>query len=568
MIFIDFDKNKCDECYKCLRVCPTKAISFNKNRRDIIDDLCIKCGLCQQACPQGALKIHSDIDNVKHFINTTHTVIASLAPSFASAFDIDNPLKIVAALKKLGFDAVEETGIGAEAVSDSYKKYIDTYTGNNIITTCCPSANYIIEKYYPDLTSTMLPVVSPMIAHGKIIKENHGRETKVVFLGPCLAKKAESKDIKNSVDAVLTFNELDKWLKEKSIDLQTISPENFDKESPLNGKEYPLGVLSSCTENTNYEYIKVDTFDRCKDILSDLSNDKLKNMFIELNVCQGSCINGPDYPDNEISYFQRLDKINKYVNKSKSLDTDVSENCIKVNLNRRFNSKKTIKDKPSENKLKELLRKIDKYEESDYLNCRACGYNRCIDKAEASYYGYSDIYMCMPYLRSKAESLQSVIFDNSPNLIFILNENLEILDYNPAFNNLFNKHNINLKNHKIDNYIDDAIFKRTFDIKENIVGVKKRYENLDKVFFVNSLYIKNNSILVAIMTDITSNEKNKEELEIVKEETLNICQKVIDKQMRVAQNIASILGETTAETKVNLNRLKDVVLDEEVTKIE
>src|SRR6056297_1467858 len=174
MIFIDFDEKKCDECFKCLRTCPTKAISFDGHSRKIIDELCIKCGECQQVCPQKALKIHSDVLDIKHHINTTSKVAVSLAPSFASAFSVDNPLKIVSALKQLGFDYVEETGVGADAVSKEYLKYLDNNNIKNVISTCCPSANYIVEKYYPGLINNLFPVVSPMIAHGKMIKENYG----------------------------------------------------------------------------------------------------------------------------------------------------------------------------------------------------------------------------------------------------------------------------------------------------------------------------------------------------------------------------------------------------------
>ncbi len=562
MIFIDFDEKKCDECFKCLRTCPTKAISFDGHSRKIIDELCIKCGECQQVCPQKALKIHSDVLDIKHYINTTSRVAASLAPSFASAFSVDNPLKVVTALKQLGFDYVEETGVGADAVSKEYLKYLDNNNIKNVISTCCPSANYIVEKYYPGLINNLLPVVSPMIAHGKMIKENYGIDTKVVFIGPCLAKKAEALEFKNSVDGVLTFNELDKWLIEKNIYLEDLEASSFDNSCSNHGKVYPLGALSTCSEKKGYDYVKVDTYESCIEILNDLEKNKLDNLFIELNVCKGSCLNGPDFPNRDMSLYERQSMIKTYLKKNKnSENTNLKIECR--GLTRSFSNKK-IKDSPPEKKeLIEILKIIDKYQDEDYLNCGACGYSTCLDKAEAYYYGYSDIYMCMPYLRSKAESLQNVIFENSPNVIFILNKDLEVQNYNPSFTKIFSNGSKNIKNSQIKEFIGSKLFEKTLLNKMNYTGVKERYENLNKVFITNSLFIESHEVVVVIMTDITANEKNKEDLKYVKENTLNICQEVIDKQMRVAQNIASILGETTAETKVNLNRLRDIVLKED-----
>jgi iron only hydrogenase large subunit-like protein/uncharacterized Fe-S cluster-containing protein len=563
MKFIDFDKDKCDECFKCLRTCPTKAISFKKHQREIINDMCVKCGVCQQVCPQKALSIHSDIEKVKHMINTTSKVAVSLAPSFPSAFKTDKPLKIVKALKLLGFDIIEETGIGAEEVSKAYIEALKNWSQPNAITTCCPAANYFIEMYYPKEIDSMLSVVSPMIAHGRIIKERYGNETKVVFIGPCLAKKAEGKEITGSIDGVLTFHDLSMWLENSSIDFESLTELNFDQPTNIHGKKYPMGAIASCGKNTRFNYIKVQGINQCRDMMEDLSKNKFDNLLIELNVCDGSCINGPDYPKN-ISYFEKLSRMNNYI--SKFSQNQISSNsCMKskIDFKRSFKNKKLLKEKPGIEDLKEILKKIDKYDETDYLNCGACGYSSCLDKAEASYNSFSDITMCMPYLRSKAESLQSIIFDNTPNLIMILDSDLNIIDYNPAFRKIFNFNNQSIKKYNISDYIKHDIFKKIFESKSNIMGLKERFKEIDKVFIINLIYLESNDVVVSIMTDITSNEKNKEELSIVKGRTLKVCQEVINKQMRAAQEIASLLGETTAETKVNLNKLKDIVLEED-----
>ena len=252
-----------------------------------------------------------------------------------------------------------------------------------------------------------------------------------------------------------------------------------------------------------------------------------------------------------------------YISKSKEETTDTYNEQHNYNFKRSFKNKMINQKTPSLKELEDILKKINKFEEKDYLNCGACGYKSCMDKAEASFYGFSDISMCMPYLRSKAESLQSIIFDNTPNLILILDRNMNILDYNPAFSKVFNKNNSNIKGCDVGRYIKDDIFNKVFKNKTNITGLKERFKEIDKVFFINLIYIESDDVIVTILTDITTNEKNKEELSIVKGRTLKICQEVINEQMRAAQEIASLLGETTAETKVNLNKLKEIVLKED-----
>lgn len=266
MRFLEFDKSKCDDCFKCLRACPTNAISFVGDKRDIIDELCIKCGLCQSHCTPGALKIHNDVPLVKKQIKQGRKVIASIAPSYVGVFNLSHPHQMVTALKKLGFYKVEETAFGAEIISRLYEEEISKSKNKNIITSCCPSSNYLIERYYPELISDIIPVVSPMIAHGKIIKEIEEDNPYVVFIGPCLAKKAEAEDVSGSIDSVITFSELDEWLKKENINFHALSPQNFDRISSSRGQAYPLGgsLFKSDLKtrfNDEFRYMKVEGID-------------------------------------------------------------------------------------------------------------------------------------------------------------------------------------------------------------------------------------------------------------------------------------------------------------------
>ncbi len=570
MKFIEFDKNKCDECYKCLRTCPTKAISFSDNKREIIDDLCIKCGLCQASCPQGALTIQNDIYKIKQAIKDNKYVVVSLAPSFISTFEFKDPRQMVTGLKLLGFKWIEETAVGAEVVSNHYEHIIEDGTKTNIITSSCPSANYLIEQYYPGQVDSIIPVVSPMIAHGKMIKKKFGEECYVVFIGPCLAKKAEAEEISDAIDAVLTFDELSEWFEEMNISLSTLEPSCFGDESTKRGCAYPIGSSLWKNDlktrvNNSYKYIRVDGIDRCKDILESLKRGSLENYCIEMNICRGSCINGPGMIKNKLTYYERENKIHRYVDsKDKCVDNkDKKIDNSNIEVKRTFKSKQLKLKKPTHYEIKEILASMGRYSVHDELNCGACGYSTCIEKAEAVYNGLSDRRMCLPYLRAKAENLQSAIIEHTPNLICILDEKLRIRELNPAFNRVFNEDSLDLKNLPICTLMEDKLFEKVLLQKQNIIGYKKNFKDLNKVFYISIIYLDYEKVVVAIFTDVTLEERNRQELLRVKEQTITSCQEVIERQMCVAQEIASLLGETTAETKVNLNRLKDIVLNDD-----
>ncbi len=568
MKFIEFDQKKCDECYKCLRVCPTKAIKFTDHSRDIIDDLCIKCGICQASCPQEALTIQNDKYKIKKHINLGKKVAVSLAPSYAAAFESENPKRVITALKRLGMSWVEETSVAAELVSQKYEHLVQTLPTENILTTCCPSANYLVQYYYPELLNYMLPVVSPMIAHGKMLKEKYGPDCYTVFIGPCLAKKAEA-EAQGCIDAVLTFNELVDWLTEEKIEIKDLEPSEFDEKPTLRGMAYPLG--GSLFENDrqtpiskDYTIIRVDGIERCKDLLETLKKEGLSKYCIEMNICHGSCVNGPDMPHDDQTFYQRKDRMLNYLKKHDNhqvLDELLCEQMADLSFHQTFKPHKSVIKWPNKEEIHAILLQIDKFSEKDYLNCGSCGYDTCVDKAIAVYNGLSKPQMCLPYLRTKAESLSTALFEHTPNLACILDQDLNILEYNPTFAKAFNMTDVPLKGMPIAAFQNEEIYQNCKVNKSSILGHREWIESTEQVFYCNAIYT--DRFIIGIMTDMTAVEKSREELAAVKEKTLAACQEVINKQMRVAQEIASLLGETTAETKVSLNRLRDIVLLDE-----
>ena len=566
MKFIEFDHNKCDECFKCLRVCPTKAIAFTKHSRHIIDDLCIKCGICQMNCPPGALKIHLDLTSVQRAIHQKRKVVASLAPSFAGVFNLESSGQIVSALKRLGFYAVEETARGAEIVSLEYEKFITEGKSENIITSCCPSSNYLIQRYYKKALDSVIPVVSPMVAHGYDIKKRYGSDTFVVFIGPCLAKKAEAVDMPDSIDAVITFKELTNWLLEEQIQLDAMANSVFQTPATKRGRAYPLGGSlwrgdMKTRINTDYTYVHVDGIEACETFLQAVDDGEISGFCAELNICSGSCLNGPDMPSDAPNLFKRMSLMSSHANDVGN-DTRPFEPCdvLPNYLHRNFPPKSTGFPQVNDNQISEILIQMEKYTEKDQLNCGACGYSTCYDKAVAISRDLSDVNMCLDTLRRKAESLQSIIFENSPNAICILDSELRIQEVNPSFNKLLNATKIKLTHWPIAALVDDPIFEEIVTGDSTHHSKKIYLASILRTFYTNIVKLNNGKIYVVILTDITEYENSQEEFERVKAETLVTCQEVIDKQMRIAQEIASILGETTAETKMGLNKLKKLVL--------
>ncbi len=559
MKFIHFDSEKCDSCYKCLRMCPTKAISFNKNQRHIVDNLCIKCGKCQQVCPRDALSITSAKDKVYEMIKSDYKVVASIAPSYVGAFGLKEPGKVIAMLKIMGFTAVEETALGADMVVEEYKEYLKNTDQDVVITSCCPSAYYLIEQHYAFMIPSLIPVVSPMVAHGKSIKARFGPSTKTVFIGPCLSKMAEAEEAEGAIDAVLTFAELDQMMKDSPFNIHDCEPENLAKESSQLGRAFPLGINLEKT-NPRFRFLHVDGAEECKEVLREVRSGSLKNCCIEINICKGSCLGGPDMPANGIGTFGRKLLVEEYIKTKKTKPSKMMKTMSTTNLTKRFQDKQALLREPNISIVHNIMNQMGKFTKEDELNCGACGYQTCYEKAKAVFYGFSDIETCLPYLQSKAESMQSIMIEHSPNAVVVMDKDLLVKEINPTFGKIFNRDNLPVEEMPIKLFIDHTIFDEVLSLKESVINRKIFVEEYDKHFYANIIYIDESQTLIGFLTDITMDVKQKKEFEQVKEETLLKTQEVIDKQMRVAQEIASLLGETTAETKMSLKSLNDLVL--------
>lgn len=592
MNYMNFLDASCKNCYKCLRSCPVKAIKFNNQQAKIVEERCIGCGHCLEVCPQNARKIVSDLEKVKTLLQYNRKIVASIAPSFPGYFNMA-PGKVIASLKKIGFSIVEETAVGAEIVSDCYKDYIKENKLENYITTCCPSANYLIEKYFPSLVKNMLPIVSPMIAHGKMLKEVYGEDTFVVFIGPCAAKMIEAHGInkKKIIDAVLTFDEVENWILKSDIDLDELQEEDADSSVCERGRSYPVGNgisagIKDTLKDENLQEICVSGTEECISLLKSMEKGSLKSSFVEINVCKGSCVGGPDMINNNQDYYKKLSKVKEYIEQKKNSSyknkelgdkesyiqndngkEDINENKhmnknFNIDFHRSFKDKNVFTEEINEEKIQNALREMGKFEEKDELNCGVCGYNTCREKAKAICQGMAESDMCLHFMRSKAESLSNVIFEHTPSIVILLDDELNIKEINPAAQEVFMINDESIKGKPISVLMDDNDFKIVRDTGKSIIGKRYDYPQYNAILIQNIVYLPKQGLVLASMINIMEEEKNRIELVRVKEETLNAAQEVIDKQMRVAQEIAGLLGETTAETKSTLNKLRKIVAGE------
>lgn len=568
MRVIDFKDAKCRHCYKCVRHCAVKAISVRDEQARIMVDHCINCGRCLEVCPQNAKTFASDMDRVKGYLRQGMKTVISIAPSYAGVLEFDSPGQVVDALQRLGFAAVRETAEGAALVTNEYKKLVREGEMPNIITTCCPSVNDLVEKYYPDCAKLMAPVVSPMIAHGRYIKKIYGQDVKVVFLGPCIAKKQEAEGddrVTGAVDAILTFEELALWLKEEGIDLHSCGEKPMGNPDPKINRLYPVsgGVIQSVIteeESDGYHKVFVDGLENCMEMLECLERGELDHCFIEANVCEGGCAKGPASAHWNTSYVKTKVKIENGVSYRAARDLpDMSTE----ELAKRFGNRGLDDRMPTEEQIRRILMSTGKYSKEDELNCGACGYSTCREKAVAVFQGKAEVTMCMPYALTQAESMSNVVMDMTPNMIFVIGNDMRILDCNRKGQELLGVGHDEAVRRYIFEFIEADDIESALLTREPVFHKKIRLDRGRIVAEETIVYIENLDAVLVLFQDVTREERIKEQHYNLKVETVEMAQKVIEKQMMVAQEIAGLLGETTAETKVTLTKLRDSILNEE-----
>ena len=550
-------KSNCKNCYKCIRHCPVKSIRFSANQAHIIGNECILCGQCFVVCPQNAKEISSELEKTRVLIQSGAPVYVSLAPSFIANYEGVGIGAMEQALKQLGFAAVEETAIGATIVKNQYEKLLKDEHRDIVITSCCHSVNLLIQKYFPDELKYLADVVSPMQAHALDIKRRVP-EANVVFVGPCVAKKDEAEHYEGIVDAVLTFEELTEWLASERIKLQADVDENDNSRArffPTTG-----GILKTLSEQLpEYNYIAIDGIENCMAALRDIESGNVHNCFLEMSACVGSCVGGPVMEKYHRSPVRDYMAVANYAG---TKDFDVTP-LGEVDIHKQFEVIAHKLPMPSEGEIREIMHRMGKNKPSDELNCGSCGYNTCREKAIAIYQGKAEISMCLPFLEQKAEGFSDAIVKNTPNGLIVLNDNLEVQQINAAAMKIVNLRNDgDILGDQVVRILDPIHYMKVRDTHQSIVNQRDYLAEYGKYVEQTILYDQSGHLIIGIMRDVTEEVAAQERKDRVNRQTIEITDKVVDKQMRIVQEIASLLGETAAETKVALTKLKESIENE------
>lgn len=555
--FLTLKKSNCKNCYKCIRHCPVKSIRFSANQAHIIGNECILCGQCFVVCPQNAKEVKDETEKAKVLIQSGEPVVASIAPSFIANYDGVGIESMNDALKKLGFHSAEETAIGATIVKKEYDRLLQEEKRDVVISSCCHSVNLLIQKYFPKVLPYLADVVSPMQAHCMDIRKRI-QGAKVVFIGPCVSKKDEAEHYEGYADAVLTFEELTKWLKAEGIELRQ---ETFSNENSR-ARFFPTagGILKTMERNApGYSYLTVDGVDNCISALRDIENGTVHNCFIEMSACAGSCIGGPVMEKYHKSPVKDYMSVSNYAGSKDFMTEDHSY----IDIRKSFELIERKAAQPTEYEITDILHQMGKFKPEQELNCGTCGYDTCREKAIAIYHGKAEISMCLPFLKDKAESFSDTIVKNTPNALIVLNENLEVQQINtPAMRIMNLRYESDILGDQVIRILDPGIF---IKVQQSGVGVYNHKVYLAEYNrYVEQTVIPDNEsrLLICIMRDVTDEERNRERKEDIRHQTIEVADKVVDKQMCIVQEIASLLGETAAETKIALAKLKESISDE------
>lgn len=551
-------KSNCKNCYKCIRHCPVKAIRFSGNQAHIIENECILCGQCFVVCPQNAKEIVDETEKVKVLLQCGSPVIVSLAPSFIANYDGAGINAMRKALRQLGFYDVEETAIGATIVKTEYERMLAEDERDIIISSCCHSINLLIQKHHPKALEYLADVVSPMQAHCADIKQRYPN-AKTVFIGPCVAKKDEAEAYKGIVDAVLTFEQLTEWLKQENIQIQ---PET-DSDPCSRARFFPTagGILKTMALNTpGYTYLALDGVENCIAALKDIEEGKIHKCFIEMSACVGSCIGGP-----VMEKYHNSSTVKEYLEVSAyagERDFEVAQPEA-AKLRKGFGMIERISPMPSEQEISSVLRQMGKFKPSQELNCGSCGYNTCREKAIAVCQGKAEISMCLPYLKDKAESFSDTIVKNTPNGLIVLNEALEVQQINDSARKIMNiRYASDVLGDQVVRILDPKVFLDVLKTGRSVHDERVYLAEYKRYVEQTVVYDRDSRLLIGILRDITDEETEREKKESISKQTVEVADKVVDRQMRIVQEIASLLGETAAETKIALTKLKESITNE------
>jgi len=558
MSILEFKKVNCKDCYKCVRYCPVKSIRVKDHAASILAGECILCGNCTIVCPQHAKEDINDVPMIKVLMSKHETVIAIVAPSFAAYFNISFET-MKSTLKKLGFADVFEVAEGAHVVKNEYERLVAENPDQTWITSSCASVNYYIKRHRPEAAKYLLPVLTPMKALAKILRERYP-EAKFVFIGPCLSKKGEAFENGSGVSAVLLFEELEDWLAEENI---VVHEDESFRNQPRLSRLFPMsgGILATMKQEPGINYLPISGFDGVKQTIEDVIDGKLPHCFIEMNFCRGGCVGGPSFRRKELGTLRGAVKTRQAAGTT-IYDEDYSVPET-LDYSTTFQTKRVFRLEPTKAQIEAVLRQMDKFSPEDELNCGMCGYSTCREKARAVLFGKAEIDMCMPYIRKRAENYAGKIIDSVPSGILAIDMSLNISQANPAACDIFGVDATSLVGQPIGTILDENDFVNLLASDEDTLMTSIYLPDyglyLDETLQVN----RDANLIICILKNVTEEKTRHRRAMQKRQQTAAIADEIVEKQLRMVHEIASLLGETASETKIAISDLKESVMMED-----
>jgi iron only hydrogenase large subunit-like protein len=549
---------ECQDCYKCLRQCPVKAIKVEQGRAAVIPDACIACGRCVEVCPAGAKRIRDDLGRARYLLSRKEQVYVSLAPSYAGAFPGVPAGAIIRALKQLGFAGVSETALGAELVNRAVADCLKEGGQNLNISTACPVAVDYICKYMPDMADTLTPTLSPMLAHGRMLRELYGEEIGVVFIGPCIAKKCEADEYNHLVDVALTFEDLRQWLeKEELLPLAEEPAEDADFV-PYTAKEgalYPMvggmnETLRLSLKENPARLLSVAGLRNIRHALEGLRQMPVTEpVFLELLACDGGCLGGPCV-SKETALAGELE-----IRRRTELPEKPSVEKV-PNIGRTIRRDRAVPEKVDHTRIQEALAQIGKFNADDELNCSGCGYETCRAFALAVVAGRAEPSMCLSNLRKKAQRKANALLRSMPSGVVIADRDLNVVECNENLarivgGDLLLGYNARpgLEGVALNKVIPFAdVFRRVLESGQEVRRDMIRMD--DRLINLTVFTIEPHEIIGGILLDVTSAELRREHI-------ATRAREVIDKNLAAVQEIAFRLGEHMADTEILLRSIAE-----------
>lgn len=394
---------RCRVCYTCVRECPAKAIRIAVGQAEVLPDRCIGCGNCVRVCSQRAKQVYDSAQDVRAILESGERVAAIVAPSFPAEFTEYTPEQLAGAIEAMGFDLVCEVAFGADLVAAEYKKLLERNDRNRYIATTCPAIVAYVERYWPDLVPNLAPIVSPMIAAARALRAIHGPNLRIVFVGPCIAKKGElaGDSVRGEVDAALTFVELRGLFARANLAPASVQPRDFDPPRPGLGALFPIGrgllqAADLSEDLLDCDVVAVQGGEEFVPAIREFYSGTLDARLLEVLACEG-CIMGPGM-SNGSSLFDRRSRVSRYVRERVNpYRDDCTLPFESIDMSRSFQAQDRRIAAPSSEELVRILARMGKRCPEDELNCGACGYSTCREHAIAIYKGLAESEMCLPY---------------------------------------------------------------------------------------------------------------------------------------------------------------------------